>query len=176
MSDAAELVVEYQPEQVAAPGEAATAAHYDKVGGWLLFLCVSLTILNPLTLIAFGAYNFISMAPVFDRFPVLAITSIVDAVLTVLVAGFSLYAGMSLWARRSGSVRLVRVFMLVGAAFTVLTPLLPLAAGLGSEFNRVVLESALQSWRGVFYFALWSTYLQRSKRVKETAGLQESPA
>lgn len=175
MSDGIEVAAEY-PAAQAAVAAIETPALYDKVGGWLLFLCISLTILNPLTLVGFGAYNFVTLAPVFDRFPTLAIATIVDALLTVFVAAFSAYAGISLWRRRAGSVKLATIFLLVGAAFTILTPLLPLAAGLGSEFNKAVLDSALQSWRGILYFAVWLNYLRQSKRVKATRGLQPSAA
>lgn len=175
MSDGIEVATEYPVAQapVAAP---AAATAYDKVGGWLLFLCVSLTILNPLTLVGFGAYNFISLAPAFNRFPTLAIVTVLDALLTVSLAALSAYAGISLWRRRSGSVKLATIFLFAGAAFTILTPLLPLAAGLGSEFNKVVLDSALQSWRGILYYVVWLNYLRQSKRVKATRGLQPLPA
>lgn len=173
MSDSAEVAVEYPAEQTSAPA-VVPPLRYDKVGGWLLFLCISLTILNPITLIGVRVYNFLPVIPVLDQVPSFVITSIVDGLLTVLVAGFSLYAGVSLWARRPGSVRLAKTFLYVGAAFTLLSPFLPLAAGLGSEFNKVVLDSALQSWRGILYFALWLNYLRQSKRVKATVGLQDS--
>lgn len=170
MSDGVEVAAEYPAAPVAAPATAPPVM-YEKVGGWLLFLCISLTILNPLTLLGFGAYNFITIAPAFGRFPLLAIVTILDALLTVCLAALSAWAGISLWRRRSGSVKLATIFLFVGAVFTILTPLLPLAAGLGSEFNTVVLESALQSWRGILYYVVWLNYLRQSKRVKATRGL-----
>lgn len=138
-------------------------------GGWLLLLCIALTIAGP----ASTAYTLVTAArdasPYFAQFPGLRTVTIVDAVLSMGLMAFSVYAGLLLWRVRPGALRIARLYFLAFLGYHVIAAALPFMAGLPAEANPAMIS--VVGWstaRSAVYFAVWYTYLARSKRVAET--------
>jgi len=90
--------------------------------GWLLLLCVGLTILGPLYAVASLTGSFRELTPLFDQFPGLMVLLVVDTTFTVGLMTFSIYAGVALWQIRPGAVSTAKRYLLWSLAY------LPVAA------------------------------------------------
>ena len=109
------------------------------------------------------------LAPLFGRFPGLLVVTIVMGVLTAMLTILTVYAGISLWRVRLGAVVTAKAFLWIYLANVALTALLPFAAGFPAASNRAMISPSVQIMiRGLFYFAVWYSYLSRSKRVRAT--------
>ena len=149
-----------------------TANELNGVGGWLLFLCFSFTVLSPILSIVFLVTSYNEVNPHFDQFPGLLNITVVDGILTFGMIIFSIYAGISLWQIRPGAVNIAKKYLLAFLGYTVLASLLPFMAGLPSEVNEAMMrEVATAAIRSFVYVAVWYSYLNKSKRVKATYGL-----
>lgn len=152
-----------QPPLVAAP------AGPRGVGGWLLLFCVSLTFLNP----AMTAYNVFqtdeATRSVLARYPALNTLTQIDAVVGIIIAGLSIYAGIAMWRVRPGAVRAARIFLIVGLIYAVIAPFTPLFADLPQRANDAIMSAAFSSaGRGAIYYFIWLSYLSSSRRVRTT--------
>jgi phage FluMu protein Com len=141
------------------------------VGGWLLFFCISLTILFPLrSLIAF-ADIFTFSVPLFPRYTFFAFATGIDVLLRIALTIFSIYTGIALWQRRTGAVKLAKHFLYCWLGYSgVLIVLQLLFIPTMPQFRNstalgiILIEIA----KGIFFFAIWFAYLTKSRRVKET--------
>ena len=137
----------------AATNSSSDVAHVEKkykgVGGWLLFLCIYLTILCPLSNLAHLVVVFIQ---------------------NIGLIIFSIYAGHALWTIRANAVNIAKTFF--GVAFAsaiVITFLLPLILGLPPEVRSEMRVQSQWGLNGVILaWWIWCSYLKRSKRVKAT--------
>jgi len=164
----------YQWAAAVAPGvapapAAVTGPALRGVGWWLLFLCISLTILNPLM----TAFNLISAiaqtARYFRMFPGLLILSIADVGVSCAIAAFSIYAGVVLWRVGPNAVKVAKTYLIVAAVYAVVAPFSALLAGLPAASNGAIISAAIVAvGRGLIYVAIWYAYLMRSKRVQAT--------
>ena len=85
-------------------GPSEVASQYKGVGGWLLWLCLGLTVFSPLLTLAMLTKSYLDSAQYFARVPALATLVAVDTILSVALMAFSIYAGLGLW--RSARERL----------------------------------------------------------------------
>lgn len=171
MSDAESMAVEAQVGTVPVASPTASATVPDLVGvkGWLLFFCISLTIISPLATLFNVSAGFLASYEAFDRFPGLLVLVLADSAVSIAIMGLSVFAGISLWRRHAGAVRAARIFLIAGAVYALLAPFAPLLAGLPDTANAEILEMApLAVSRGLLYFVIWMNYLQRSRRVRAT--------
>jgi len=132
------------------------------VRGWLLLLCVLLTIWNPLTLAAVAA------AWVERPVPPSSMSLILLSV-RVVVTGVGAAGGMALWHRRAGAVGLAKAALVLSACES--TARLATREGLSTAppGTRLPLAIAL-----VAFNAGWYLYLQKSRRVRATYGLEST--
>ncbi len=146
-----------------------------KVRGWLLFLCVSLTILSPsLTLInllnGYSAANQLS-----DKFPLLMTITHADSILSTILMTFSIYSGIALWRIKPGAARLTKIYLLIFLGYALIEPFLYAFAELPPQSNQVIIEEGIKGFfRGVVYVTIWFLYLSKSRRVKHTFGHSRS--
>jgi len=146
---------------------------YIGVGGWLLFFCISLTILSPLFTILALAYGFIDLAQLhFNDYPVLYIFVIIDSLLSLGLTAFSVYAVINLWQMRQNSVRLAKIYLWAFLAYSVLVNFISLFVSMlyesgESAFTEVVFDLI----RSAIYFGIWYSYLYNSRRVMATYGM-----
>ena len=133
------------------------------VRGWLLLLCVLLAIWNPAALAVVAAGRVGGPVPV---------SSIELALIAVrlVVTGIGVAAGMALWHKRVGAVRLAKASLVLSAieAAGRLSTRVGLAAA--PPGTRLPLAIAL-----ILFNAAWYLYLEKSRRVRATYGLESRP-
>ncbi len=140
------------------------------VGGWLLFLCIYLTIILPvLTVIAF-AVSFEGVKQVIGRYPAFGNVLVVDTILSVLLVGFCIFAGCSLWAVRPYAVQIAKACLIFGMIYRVTGFVLVLtASGLPTYITTAMLPTlVVQLFIGLGILVAWLVYLCVSKRVAIT--------
>lgn len=155
--------------------QSASQRQYKGVRGWLLLLCVGLTIFNPIDTVQFIAFNFSANYPHFDQFPNLRVLTYLDMVLALGVMALGVYAGVALWRVRPRAVQTAKNYYLCFLAYTVIAAIFPVMSGLPSEEISALLKGNVKIVvRMAVYVAICSLYLHRSKRVKATYTLQDS--
>ena len=126
------------------------------IGGWLLLLCLLLLVGQPLYL-AIGAARALGALPM--RGLPLALVVLGQLV----VAGIGVGAGLALLGCRRGAATFAKWSLLLSAAmdlFVYTTPFLP--------NNRFPGTTPMFIIASLTYYAVWITYLLRSKRVRST--------
>jgi hypothetical protein len=142
---------------------------YKGVGGWLLFFCVSLTILSPAITFVSLARSYGASSRFFSQFHGLLVITVLDTILSTALMAFSIYAGVCLWKVRPGALRTAKTYLFCLLAYFAVAAVLPFMAGLPSAANAAMLPVVvLSSVRGLIYFAIWYSYLIKSKRVQAT--------
>ena len=141
------------------------------VRGWLLLLCVGLTVLSPI-LVTIGIVRaYLVDSPFFDRFPRLRVVLLVDTALRIALTAYGVWVGLRLGKVRPGAVQTAKRYFQVSLAYLVVAALLPFAAGLPPEANpALAITVARQTIPALIGVALWYAYLVRSKRVRATYG------
>lgn len=134
---------------------------YKGVKGWLLFFCVSLTVLTPLRIMRdYGADGT-------DIWSIRGITT--DGLFSLALACFSICVGVCLWRVRPGAVKKAKVFLWCVIALDVIVALLTYMAGLGPSTNgKLTIESIIKCVAIAIGTLAWLGYLYSSKRVKAT--------
>jgi len=139
------------------------------VRGWLLFLCVTLTVLDPsavlinLFVIADAARPYFAGNPGFFRL------ILVNGVAGITLSVFSLYAGIWLWKCFPGALTVARKYLRTVFAYSILAPFLPRLVGSTFHASRETFALAcLNSLFTIFYLGIWYLYLNRSARVRAT--------
>lgn len=131
------------------------------VRGWLLLLCVSLTVVGPLT----GAASLTGLLAAADGRPTPPSTLQYVVMLPAIGAlAFSAVAGVMLWRRRSRAVPFARVALILQPAVLILSVVVFRAAGLPVSMRWAALA------QGALSSLLWLAYLHTSVRVSVTYG------
>ena len=155
--------------------QSASQRQYKGIRGWLLLLCVNLTIFNPIVTVVNIASNYSANAGHFDQFPNLRILTALDVVLALGVMAFSVYAGVALWRVQPRAVQTAKNYYLCFLAYAVIAATFPFMSGLPSEEISAILKGNVKIvGRTAVEVAIFSLYLHRSKRVKATYALQGS--
>lgn len=142
---------------------------YQGVKGWLLLLCLSFTILDPLAMIVslFSVAN--AAKPLFDQYPGLLTLVAVSGVCRLAVAVFSIYAGLALWRVAPGAVAIARKYLMAVVLYTVFAFFLPVMVGLPQDLAQEIAgSSAAAGMLTILYAVTWYIYLVHAKRVKAT--------
>jgi len=139
---------------------------YEGVAGWLLFFCCVLTFVVPVSIL----YQISNTIPLIlkTRSIERQILWSVYVVLFLGVGAFALVAGVRLWTECDGAVRLAKVWLLTFLSAHVSYFFLWLVMFRWNHTSSV----AKMGWDHVAgplcTFFLWITYLQHSKRVRDT--------
>jgi hypothetical protein len=148
---------------------APTEPRYKGVGGWLLLLCLGLTVFGPVSTLYFLATGYTEASQLFDQFPGLKVITVVDSLLGLGLMAFSIYAGTGLWSIRPGAVQMAKRYFLFFLGYYAVAAILPFLAGLPAAVNEAMIgEVVKDTLRGVLYFAVWYSYLNKSERVRST--------
>ena len=100
----------------------------------------------------------------FYQFPGLHVIAVIDLLLSCGLIAFSIYAGISLWLVKPGAVQITKRFLWSYLAYCGVTAILPFMAGLPAMIPEIITNTS----RGAVFFAIWYSYLNKSKRVKAT--------
>ncbi len=154
--------LESQDRTVSAPGEG--------VGGWLLLLCITLTILNPFV----GAHNLLShyqrASADFDYVQGLQNYLFVNTGLRLLLVIFGMHAGIGLWTERPHAVRTAKRYLFCFLGALALGVALLFVMVEWPDYAREILarEIAKEVIPSLVFFTVCYLYLSKSKRVKAT--------
>lgn len=129
-----------------APGSSQSTHPLYGVRGWLLWFCVSLTVLSPLMDLSRYSRQMMAGVPL-DPFS-----------LTITIA--AIVIGISLWTRLPGSLVAAKLFLL---GLGVLC-----ALAFYADYPKPPSQDVI---RELSYSVIWSLYLQFSKRVRITYGV-----
>jgi hypothetical protein len=132
---------------------------YKGVRGWLLFFCINLTVLSPLSIIAP-----LGKATTSDMWHDFRPGFVIAEVLSFILAGSSIYVGVCLWRVRPGAVKRTSIFLWCMLLLNAVIALLAFTGGSLSGNDGVVYIAS------VIPPAVWLAYLSSSKRVKATYG------
>ncbi len=148
-----------------------TDTRYKGVKGWLLLLCVCLTILDPLsafiTLIAVTNET----KPYFDQQPGLFRLMLIGGLCSTCLIVFSIYTGISLWKIVPNAVTTVKRYFICAFLYSLFSIFLPAIVGLSEgTSHEVVKTSSVNNVIVMVYLSIWYLYLIRSRRVKATYG------
>jgi len=143
------------------------------VKGWLLFLCLNLTIYTPLVNLVYIILGWEGAARLFRALPGLKTLVIVEIILLIGLMVFSFYAGYALWSVKPNAVKIAKIFLLALVVISILSPFIRIGVAnslnLPSEFTKFISkEEILEAGRGIISFVIWFTYLCQSKRVRAT--------
>lgn len=135
------------------------------VKGWLLFLCVNLTVMTPLWgLGSLGkewaeSKQYLNIVPNFNE------ALIVEFLVVTLFLLYSIYTGVQLWKIRPNAVKNAKQFFVINLLLCLtLQPVMAQMLGV-----QVVNEDYLKSVAaGILNIAIWYPYLLKSKRVMAT--------
>jgi hypothetical protein len=142
---------------------------YQGVKGWLLILCLNLTILDPFAMLLslFSVAN--ASKPLFDKYPGLLTLIAVSGVGRLAVAVFSVYAGLALWRIAPGAVSTARKYFMAVVLYTLFAFFLPARVGLPEDLAQEIAgSSSIAGMLTISYAFIWYVYLNRSKRVRAT--------
>ena len=141
------------------------------VGGWLLFLCICLVILNPLGgLMSVGAEaSLISQAPLHSIKGWLLTNVVVELVFVI----WSVAAGIVLLRRMPQGVAWTKTYFWSYVVWAFLAGFSGALAGLPAEGVGGLIGVGIGL---VIPAAIWTTYLSKSKRVANTYGMATSPS
>ncbi len=150
---------------------ATSAAHeLNGVKGWLLFLCLWLTVLTPLFTLGQLSVGWMEAEPFFEQFPSLKSVVILETLCLIGLHAFGIYAGFALWSIKPGAVKIAKNFFLTMLAYFLVSPFVfSGTSDLPSEaISAIKNEGVGQAIKAILAFAVWFTYLHRSKRVRAT--------
>lgn len=140
-----------------------------RVGGWLLLLCVGLTVVSPILVTIGIVRGYLGDSQHFDQFPRLRVVLLVDTALRIALTAYGVWVGLRLINVRPGAVRTAKRYFQVSLAYLVVAALLPFVAGLPPEANPTLAIAVVQQTvPALIGVALWYAYLVRSKRVRAT--------
>ncbi len=139
------------------------------VQGWLLLLCVSLTILDPLSIVTNLFVATDAAKSQFERYPEFFKFILISGVCRIALMVFSIYAGVTLWKVVPGAVLVARKYLQAVLLYSVFAVFLPRIVGLPDELYRdLAAANLLNSLLTISYVATWFLYLTHSRRVKAT--------
>jgi hypothetical protein len=126
------------------------------VRGWLLVLCVLLLVWQPFSLA-------LTTAGTLDDLSLRGSGLAMILVARLFAAGLGIAAGLSLFQRTPGALSIARASLVFSAAVDVLVYATPYYPN-----NRPPGDATLILIASLAYYAIWLTYLARSKRVRST--------
>lgn len=139
------------------------------VGGWLLLLCILLTIIQPAFAIFTLSVSYNEVSQYYALFPGLKSNYELTIMIAVIMGILSIRAGIYLWQKLPEAVEVAKNYLKLNLFVSIAVAFLPFTAGLPSEMNSFLMSNTIYSIFGALvFFFLWHTYLNRSKRVKAT--------
>jgi hypothetical protein len=159
--------------ETSAPTPAPPAGLHPKgIGGWLLFLCVTLMGLRPLLYIVDLAQlsGVTNLSLVMDRYPGYKISVVLIVVIEVALIGFSFWAGLGLVNRARNAVAVTKYYLYISWAATTAAGLITIAiSGLPSVATEAMVPELVKTFiGGAVATAIWVSYLNKSVRVRNT--------
>ncbi len=139
------------------------------VRGWLLVLCLMLTVVGPLISAWLVANEYMTFAPYFVSSRGLQVAIFVSMAITACSVAFGIYAGLRLWSIRPGAVAIAKYALLCGLAADFVTTTMQIAFGPTLIADGQLLhEVTVHLIPSLIFFTLCLGYLNKSARVHAT--------
>jgi hypothetical protein len=138
-------------------------------GGWLLFLCIILTVLTPLGILAGMSGAVALMDETKDLYPTFSDTVILMTLPRFVLVCLSIRAGVLLWKEEPGAVAKAQTFLIAYVAYSIALICVAYVGDLPPAARDLVRNAYGVSALQVLFFAtVWHQYLSRSARVRNT--------
>jgi hypothetical protein len=149
---------------------------YKGVRGWLLFLCLSMAILSPMTgLVSLMAVTN-GLKPYFDQDPALFNLVLIEGICNICLFVYSMYAGFSLWRVAPNAVTSTKRYLVVLFHYSFFSIFFPQLVGLSEKtLAEIYKANPIYNVMVMLEAFVWYLYMRRSKRVKATYG-EDGPA
>ena len=146
---------------------------HPKIGGWLLFFCVALTMLSPMTSVPHMVADWRYTKPLFEDFPAIKTAMIWENTGAAIVLATGFIAGCIIWSGSPHGRLAAKTYLLVRLFGSFVFNLIGIAQL--SEVSPEVLSNVQDyATRMMFYefifFGIWWLYFLKSKRVRSTYG------
>ena len=125
------------------------------VGGWLLFFCISLTVLSPLNILMRASAGWRLTSPY---------------LLNDLAGLYGAVVGTVLWLKQPISLMLLRIYFIIAAGVAVLGVLNLIATALRTHESLFLARGFTGALEYVGILLLWFAYFRKSVRVRNTFG------
>lgn len=143
-------------------------SQYNGVGGWLLLLCVGMTILGPLFNFFYITQEIAASNKISAYYPEVETAVKIEVAFTIFLIVCSMYAGISLWTKRPNAVFKAKIYLLLLPVITILSIFITYSMMPPVIQNALLKESTVPLIRTVLYSVIWFIYLSSSQRVAET--------
>jgi len=143
------------------------------VRGWLLALCLMLTVLGPIISLWLMVAVYTAFAPYLAGSPGLLVAICASLLIAACSVVFGVYAGLGLWLIRPRAVNTAKNALLFGFAADIITATIEIASAPGaSQSGSLLRQIEVSLVPSLIFFVLCFAYLNRSERVHATYELQ----
>jgi hypothetical protein len=143
------------------------------VRGWLLALCLMLTVVGPIISLGLMVNVYTEFAPYLAGSPGLLVAICASLLIAACSIVFGVYAGLGLWLIRPKAVNTAKNALLFGFAADIITATIEIASAQGaSQSGSLLRQIEVSLVPSLIFFVLCYAYLNRSERVHATYELQ----
>lgn len=150
---------------------------YKGVGGWLLFFCVGLTILGPLSSLGQMAYDWKQLQIIFVIYPAIKSAAIWENFGSSIILIYGFIVGCTIWSGSLQGRLIASRFLLFRVSGFLIMELIALSI-IGDLPHHVIAATAggmvVPIVREIAFFAIWWSYFNNSKRVRNTYGFDHN--
>ena len=141
------------------------------VRGWLLLLCLMLTVVGPLLSVWLMANDYATLVPQVAGNPAWQGVLLLALAFTAAAVVYGIHAGLQLWRIRPQAVAVARRALLAGLAADLFTATLEVTSGaVPAADGTLVYQVTLRLVPSLVFFTVCLAYLNRSRRVDNTFG------
>ncbi|HOP85696.1 MAG TPA: DUF2569 family protein [Syntrophorhabdaceae bacterium] len=138
---------------------------YIGIKGWLLLLCLSLTIFDPISMFIYTLLVSSLTKPYFSTYKNLFYLILINGIFNIALITYSIYAGICLWKQYKGAVSIAKKYFIFLFFYSLIGAFLPYFFGVyKTPFKKNIFNTILN----MGYAIIWYVYLSVSKRVKNT--------
>lgn len=142
-----------------------------KIRGWLLVLCLSLTLFSPLRSIYELTTTHIALRPFYHSVSGLSNLFIADIIVSALLIIFAVRAGLMLWLCKPFAVSTAKNYLIILFIMNLLSLSFPFMFLEQQLANEILPEIIKELFQPLIFVGVWYPYLTISKRVKQTYNL-----
>jgi hypothetical protein len=145
------------------------SAELKGIRGWLLALCLMLTVVGPIISAWLMATEYANADPLVSKPAAVQVAVLASLLLSACAVGFGAYAGIRLWLIRPNALTTVKHALLFGLAVDVVITTIQAAAAQDPS-HHLLFQVVVSLVPSLIFFTLCFAYLNRSKRVHATYG------
>lgn len=141
------------------------------VGGWLLFFCITLTILGPLSGISYLYNNwYLTQSSIIELVPGLKFSIWLGSISICSLVIYGVFIGVKIWNGiengKSLALKYLKIKLTTIVTLEIITLLMLISE---SSIMSIFIELTLMViFSEIVFFGVWYSYFKKSKRVKNT--------